>query len=1611
MRKTKFLLFCVFILNQHLFSQSNFYLYTSKNILPDDSVRVYINGYNLKSNKVALEVYRFENPEELLKSEYDIFNFNDSAFFKLSNNLKLVLSTYKFLRENRNWFSENFYIGNVNSRGTYVVKGKVDDFTAYSLFTCSEDGIIAKRSTKEVIIYLSNRITSQPVINAKLKLFSLDKKSYVLESDKNGIGKIELDDRPENRRLFVVSHVNDTTILHLEPIYSPSDEYDKFLVYTFTNQPVYRPRQIVHFKSIIREKDGDELKIPTLLSPRIKVIMPDNSFLLDSIILPSSFGSIAGSFEIPDEAPIGIYTISIELNGLNFHTSFFVEEFKKPEYKINIFTDKDSYGFNDSIKIKVNAEYFFGEPLLSGKVRLLIYRKPIVRYWWEFEPYVNFYRGCFLDIIPIFNPELIYTKEGELKDGIFEDLFIDNSKIDQNFEYQVVAYVKDQSNREVSGSKNILVTVSNIQVVTFPDRYFYPPNSNVIIKVSTKDFALKPVSRNFKILIQKIHTINFTDYYEDIDTVFGETQKDGIAYVSYSTSYIGHYSYLVIVEDGNTKITRRGNFYVIDGLSKISGIREGLQIIPAKEIFSENEDIEFLIISPVNDVNIFTTLEQSKIYDHRIIKLSGNTAVVRFKNNLSAITHIFAGFYYDNQYFSQLKRIGILKDQQKLNIQIVSDKKEYKPGDDGKFIIKVKDSAGKPVENVELSSSIIDESIFSIKPESSKNIYDVFSQSATYKIISNHTELDNYSPIFPLESNQYKIKSDRKSKGSAIVTGILKNGKTEKPIDEAEIVLFNKSEIIRTMTDKNGQFKFTAVPVGKYDLIINHYRYENKILKSISVKIFGKVDLGEIYIFPLDENMIETRTIFNKMRILKKDSQEFVIPETEMDKSLVGISPDEFIEPVIRKDFRDAIYWNPVLITDENGEAEVLVKFPDNLTSWRNTIKAITIDSKVGEESANVIVRKNILVRVETPRYVHENDELTIPVMIHNYTRKDQRIRVEVLLENGKIISDIDERMHHRIINTDEFIIKPDSFLTIHCRIKVGAESDTLKIIAKALTIKSNDIEAESDAVEVKIPVESSGIPEIIVNNFSLSKKFEKYSTRIFLDKEKRNYKIILNLSPTLLGNILSSLDELVGYPYGCVEQTMSRFLPSIIVANLIDELNLSLKIKTLNELPKIIQTGLKRLGDFQHDDGGWGWWKEDQTNPYMTAYVMYGLTLTKKAGYNPDNKMFLSGLNALRRLLKEYDNDENIKAYLLYSFNHAIEFSDEINSDIDLLLKKFNELFQSTKNPYVLSLILEIAHKNNMMRESKEIKQKLLRSANVVGNLVYWGNDLFYSKLSNDAVEITSHALKSLIMTGEKSNLIENAIRWLLNKKKGNFWFSTKQTASVIFSLVEYLKITDELVGDFEVKLKINGKEIHSYKIDKSSITVGEIKYVIPSKLLSYGENIIEIEKIGKGKLYCSIVEKHYGDSPRKNEYFEVERTYYLLKYEQEGNKLINKISKLKDKVRVGDRILVEIKVRSKRDFEYLMIEDPIVPGFERLSDNIGDANFYNRWNYQKEERDKKTAFFVTNFKKGEMKFSYITYAQIPGMFKVPPTMVSLMYYPDINSTGEENSIIILGE
>ncbi|HNL10791.1 MAG TPA: alpha-2-macroglobulin family protein, partial [Turneriella sp.] len=71
-----------------------------------------------------------------------------------------------------------------------------------------------------------------------------------------------------------------------------------------------------------------------------------------------------------------------------------------------------------------------------------------------------------------------------------------------------------------------------------------------------------------------------------------------------------------------------------------------------------------------------------------------------------------------------------------------------------------------------------------------------------------------------------------------------------------------------------------------------------------------------------------------------------------------------------RKDFRDTAFWNPVLETGADGTLTVPIQLPDNLTTWVAIARAITLDTRVGEGSAELLVAKDLSVDAALPREI-----------------------------------------------------------------------------------------------------------------------------------------------------------------------------------------------------------------------------------------------------------------------------------------------------------------------------------------------------------------------------------------------------------------------------------------------------------------------------------------------------------------------------------------------------------------------------------------------------------------------------------------------------------------
>lgn len=737
---------------------------------------------------------------------------------------------------------------------------------------------------------------------------------------------------------------------------------------------------------------------------------------------------------------------------------------------------------------------------------------------------------------------------------------------------------------------------------------------------------------------------------------------------------------------------------------------------------------------------------------------------------------------------------------------------------------------------------------------------------------------------------------------------------------------------------------------------------------------------------------------------------------------------DPLVSATVRKDFLDLMFWTPSARTDRSGYAMLPVTFPDNLTMWRITARGITKATQVGQATAKVIARKDLLVRMETPRFITEGDELIIATNVHNYLATEKQVTVEfeatgvkAMFKSKKSVVTIPANGEKRV----DWKIKAE-------------EIGTATFTVKALTNE------ESDAMEMKIPILPQGVKTGTSAIADISEPNGRRDLRLaMLPNGKLETAVMhVSLSPSAASSVLGALDELIGYPYGCVEQTMSRFLPTVVVADVLQDLNVPFDQKKQEELPKMVDQGLKRLATLQHSDGGWGWWENDETNPFMTAYVMYGLTVAQNAGYAISTERYAQGAASLHQLIEQRiaggglsQDDKRLnmatEAYMLYVAS-TLNVDAESNGLVRDRIADLSD--EKDLNTYGVALLALAAHEYQDTRLAKSLAGRLIASATETGSSAHWSGAAWHYNWQDDEVETSAAAVKALLKIEGETDLVRKGVRWLLAQKNGSAWHNTRQTAMVIYSLVDYLRASDELNPNYTMIVKVNGKVVLTKKVTKSDVYKTEEQVKVDAAALRKGDNVVTVEKSGEGRLYASARLTYYatGDAIKPGEAgFKVEREYYRLERVTRKGVLAYEKKKITGPVKSGDEIFVRLTVIPERNSEYFIMEDPLPAGCEVIADTDGynvigedgygdDDNgrgYYRRgWNWgwrwwyaDRDVRDEKVAFFATSIDAKSYTLTYIMRAQIPGQYSIMPAAASLMYYPEVrgNSGSEKLAIV----
>jgi len=685
---------------------------------------------------------------------------------------------------------------------------------------------------------------------------------------------------------------------------------------------------------------------------------------------------------------------------------------------------------------------------------------------------------------------------------------------------------------------------------------------------------------------------------------------------------------------------------------------------------------------------------------------------------------------------------------------------------------------------------------------------------------------------------------------------------------------------------------------------------------------------------------------------------------------LAQLKPERLAEAKVRKLFPDTAFWAPAIVTGPDGRASAKVTLPDSLTTWRTTARGVTADTSVGAATLKSIVRKNIIIRLSMPRFFIRGDEVVVSAMVHNYLTQAKDAKISLDVQGLDILNGA----------TQTVSVPSRGEVRVDWRVKAKAVT-TAKLKASALTNE------ESDALEMDIPVNFPGVLLSESKGSSLVAGASAALSLAFPDGvEPGSRKLTVRMSPTIAGALFNAVDYLTTFPYGCTEQTMSSFLPNVIVRQAVNTLGVK---SDLNDavLQQKIRDGLDRLYNYQHEDGGWGWWADDESQIFMSAYVVSGLTEAKAAGVSIRDEVLERGAEYLRKQLKaEPRLALDLKAYVEYALGGPSTI--------------FNE--RSRLSPYGLAFLGLTLEKNKDARVG-EISTMLEQSAKQNDTEAWWmsDSDALLGVGIDTSAEATAFVVKLLSHQKPKSPLLPKAAQWLMNHRRdGYWWYSTKQTAMVIYGLTDYLKLTNELNSKLNVTVTLNGKPV--------SANTGTAELVFDESKLQPGSNQIQITSSGTGRLYYSANADYFSSDAKQQRNggiaLNVLRDYYKLTPTRSGEKIVYDTTPLSGTLSPGDVIAVRLTVTGS-DHRYLLVRDPIPAGTEFIAkdDQYELRTKPSWWSYyfsRREMHDDHMAIFMEHFSAGQTQFFYLLKVVNPGTFQVSPAQVQPMYQPGIMAT-----------
>lgn len=920
-------------------------------------------------------------------------------------------------------------------------------------------------------------------------------------------------------------------------------------------------------------------------------------------------------------------------------------------------------------------------------------------------------------------------------------------------------------------------------------------------------------------------------------------------------------------------------------------------------------------------------------------------------------------------------------------IELVADSKEYRPGDVAKILVKSPYEKANALVTVE-RELILEYKIVEIQGSSDEieiplcsdyipNVYVsvLLVQGRTSPRVADKDE-DIGKPSFKIGYIKLKVNPSEKR----LNINIQKEKDVYKPRDEITLKLKVK--------DWEGNGTRACITLAVVDLgVLNLIGYQTPDPFSL---FYSER--------PLAVQTSDTRLHLVGQREYGEKGEDVSGGGRELMKAA---APSTLAEVELRGEFKSTAYWNPSVLTDEEGNAYLSFTLPDNLTTFRIMAVAQTTDSRFGRAESNFRTSKPLQLMPALPRFARIGDQFKGGVTIHNYTLKKGKITLSCeaiginLLDKNNIRSfSLASGESREILYS--FDVKKPGKAALAFRAQMGEETDGLEI---------------SFPLKMPRPSETVALFEKTTNS---KEERIRIPDNIYTDESK----IEVLASPSALSSLKGSVDYLTDYPYLCLEQRISSILPYLVASDVVLEFNLSRFDQ--REIFEYVRKNLQKIYDCQREDGGFGLWPDSShDSPFVSCYAVFALAKAQKADYKVNTRRLEKAAIYLKNLLRQKSINKNypyssrswktIQAFALYSL--ALLDKPE-PSYAEKLFTEREELSLFGKT----LLLKALFQGKGPLSAQNALLEELMNKIKVTPTEAHFEDDEGRGGgwIYSSSARTTAFILQSMIEIGSDHPLLPAVASWLVEKRKARGWTSTQENIFVFYALNDFYCKYEKIKPDFKVKISLERKYLleEVFRDKRSKIVTAEttLDSFTPGKIIP-----LKIDMKGEGTLY-----------------YETRMTYapkYKLNPIDEGFGLSKEILSLEGKplesVKAGSLVIIRLQIVVPRESLFVVVDDPLPAGLEAvnptfLTESQEEQRRLEQFEKSRKRRwwegfthiemhDDRVLLFADSLRPGIHTHTYLARALTFGTFQAPGTKVEEMYSPEVFGRSEELTIKII--